>query len=205
MNDAQQRKRLIWIVGAGGALILALLLLPALLPSGGDAPGDIVLRPDEAEPLAGDAPAATGAPVEDDGERGFSLDSGEVWSLIWRLGLVALIVGGAVLGLRWWGRKASSPRSVTGYLRVIDTMALSSGRTLHLVQLGNRVIVVGATAQQLSLLSELSESESAEVLSRSERREESGVAAFADELLKTFRRSDRTALPQRDIAIGSDA
>ena len=200
MNDPRQRNRVMWGAGLGGAVILVLLLLPRLFPS--SAPGDAspVLRPIGAE--AEVAAVQEDAVVEDAADGGFSLGGGELVSLAWRLGLVALVIAVAVLGLRWWGRKASSPRSITGFVRVIDTMALSNGRTLHLVALGGRVIVVGATTQQLTLLSELSAEESDEVLSGASGSEERTVGAFAEELLRSFRGERAPGAVRRSSAIG---
>ena len=200
MNDSRQRSRIIWGAGLGGVVILALLLLPQLFPSGGQNEASPVLRPLSTGSQAAGAEAEPAA--EGPSGTGFSLGGGELVSLAWRLGLVALVIAGAVLALRWWGRKASSPRSITGFVRVIDTMALSNGRTLHLVALGGRVIVVGATTQQLTLLSELSEDESAEVLGEAETQDERSVGAFAEELMRSFRGGAPSRPVRRDSAIG---
>ncbi|MDZ7729043.1 MAG: flagellar biosynthetic protein FliO [Dehalococcoidia bacterium] len=58
--------------------------------------------------------------------------------------------------MRWWAGKSTGPRSSTGFLRVVDTLSVGNGRTIHLVALGERIIVVGATQQSLSYLNELS-------------------------------------------------
>ena len=112
--------------------------------------------------------------------------------LAWRLALVALVIAGAVVGLRWWGRKAMSPRSTTGFVRIVDTLAISNGRTIHLVALGNRVIVVGATAQQLAYLNELTGEESDDVLARLARNDETtNISGFAAEPFQSLRKENR--------------
>ncbi|MCK9520348.1 MAG: flagellar biosynthetic protein FliO, partial [Dehalococcoidia bacterium] len=110
-----------------------------------------------------------------------------------------------IAGLRWWGKRASGPRSVTGFIRVVDTLAISNGRTIHLVALGDRVIAVGATAQQLTLLNELSEEEGARVLAALPQQPQQPIASFAAELFQSMRGTSRPQGKVRDIVIGEDA
>lgn len=70
--------------------------------------------------------------------------------------VVALIYGSA-----WALRRTSVParlaRGGVRPLRVLDTISLGQRRSIHVVRAGNRTLVIGATATQLSLLSELPE------------------------------------------------
>jgi flagellar biogenesis protein FliO len=88
---------------------------------------------------------------------------------------------------------------------VVDTLAISNGRTIHLVALGDRVIAVGATAQQLTLLNELTEEEAATVLTENPRDAEQPLAAFAAELFQSMRRGGRQNRPgSRQTITGDD-
>lgn len=190
MNSEDGRKRILWLAAIGGVLVLAIVFISIAAPEPNAGAGDDVrITPDSA--IEEDSSPTTVDEVGED-RPGFSLSAGGAVSLIWRLGLVALVIAGAVVGLRWWGSKAMAPKSTTGFLRVIDTLAISNGRTIHLVALGDRVIVVGATAQQLAYLNELSGDESDDVLSRLSRNDQTNnVSGFAAELFQSLKRENR--------------
>ena len=192
MNDPKQRKKLMWALAIGGVLIFSLVFITTFAPSAPSNATDPVIHLG-AEPtaVATPTPAATGS--------GFSLGGGQAFSLAWRLALVAIIIAVSIIGLRWWGKKAAGPKSTTGFVRVIDTLAISNGRTIHLVALGDRVIAIGATAQQLSFLNELTPDEAAEVLVRAPSGADQPLAAFATELFQSMKRggmSRRMARPE---------
>lgn len=180
MKDPRSRQRLFWLAGIGGVLLLAVLFVSLAAPSPGGKEAEPVLRP------SADAVTATPTPASGSG---FHLGGQDLFSLAWRLGLVALVIAGSIAGLRWWGKRTSGPRSVTGFLRVVDTLAISNGRSIHLVCLGQRVIAVGATAQQLTLLNELNEEEASEVLAAVPRTGDQPLASFASELFRSMRLS----------------
>ncbi len=202
MNDPRARKRLLWLAAIGGVLLLALLFIALVAPSPGAA-GTPVVRP--AETTAG--ASATPAPEASASQpSGFSLGGGDLISLAWRLGLVALIIGGSIVGLRWWGKRTMGPKSETGFLRVVDTLAIGNGRTIHLVALGERVITIGATAHQVSFLNELTTEESDRVLALAPRGSEQSLSGFAAELFQSFRSESRPGAPSRHRAsLGEDA
>jgi flagellar biogenesis protein FliO len=192
MNSDEGRRRILWLAAIGGVLILAIVFISvaAPKPTSGTAE-DFRITPETVTATdTGAQNAATG--VDTSNAPGFSLSAGGAVSLAWRLALVALVIAGAVVGLRWWGRKAMSPRSTTGFVRIVDTLAISNGRTIHLVALGNRVIVVGATAQQLAYLNELTGEESDDVLARLARNDETtNISGFAAELFQSLRKENR--------------
>jgi flagellar biogenesis protein FliO len=197
LNDPKQRKRILWIGVLAGVLLLSLLFISLAAPSTGSNTNDPVIH------TAGTAAGATATPNASSGGSGFSLDGGQAVSLAWRLGLVAIIIGVSIVGLRWWGKKTSGPRSTTGFLKVVDTLAVGNGRTIHLVALGDRVIAVGATTQQLTLLNELTDDEATQVLALAPRDGDQPLAAFASELFQSMRGSKR--LERHETVIGEDA
>ncbi len=205
MNDSRNRKRLLWLAAIGGVVLLSLLFITLLAPT----PDSVSQSPVIHAPGESTSAGTTTAAVKDGQNAtssGFSLGGGDLVSLALRLGLLAVIIAGSVFGLRWWGRKTTGPKSSTGFLRVVDTLAVGNGRTIHLVALGDRVIAVGATAQQLSYLNELTGEESRRVLDFLHGGQERSLGGFAAELLQSMRRDTRVHLPtQRDSVIGEDA
>jgi flagellar biogenesis protein FliO len=182
------RKKLMWLAVGGGALVIGLLFISVLAPSPhpGETGPDITTGRTAEEAFAG--ATATPATESATSSGGFHPGGGEAVSLIWRLGLVVVIIGGSVMGLRWWGKRVSAPKSQTGYVRVVDTLPISNGRSIHLVALGKRVIAVGATASQMSLLTELDDDESADVLGRLPEASDGPLSNFASELMHSLQR-----------------
>lgn len=201
MNDPKTRKRLTWLAVIAGVMLCALLFVSTFAPSGPSAAQSPVLRPAETSSLTPNQASARDTALDEDSSTGFHLGGGELISLAWRLGLVIIIIAVSIVGLRWWGRKAAGPRSTTGFLRVVDTLAISNGRTIHLVALGDRVIAVGATPHQLTLLNELTAEEAVSVLAESGNTSGQPLSQFAAELLQSMRRTSRHAPPRRSEAV----
>lgn len=183
MPGARSR-RLVWL-SVGCAAILAILLLASSWGGSGGAPSNAAVTPPQ---------ATSAAPGERLATEAFSPQADEVVSLAWRLALAGAVIGAALVGLRWWGRRLATPASQTGMLRILDTVAIGGGRTVHLLEAGERVLVIGATAQQISLLGEVEQSALLPALSR---RSES-PEAFAQSLIAALRSStDRGGEPAR--------
>lgn len=195
MSDPAARKRLTWLVAICGALLVAILFVSLAAPS--PRPASPTLVP--ADPgAAADSAAPAAAP-----EAGFSLGPGDLVSLGWRLGLVALIIAGSIVGLRWWARRMAAPASTTGFLRVVDTLPISSGRTIHLLALGDRVIAIGATPQQITMLEALTPEEAARVLAAADAKNDPlPLGDFAAQLLDSLRRTEQRAA--REPVIGAE-
>lgn len=203
MNEGmQQRRKLMWLLAALGALLVAVVVLSLAAPSPRPVATEPVVRAGDATTVAGDASLVAQEP--EDGSGGFSLGGAGIVSLAWRLGLVVVIIAASVAGLRWWGRRAAAPRSQLGYLRVVDTLPVSGGRAIHLVALGERVIAVGATAQQLSFLAELETGDAAELLARLQAPGESSISGFASELMQSLQRVGQRRTPVQPFVIGED-
>jgi len=185
MNDPAARRRLTWLVAIGGALLIAVLFISFAAPAPRDAVGPTLVPAQDAPPSR-----VEGAP----GGAGFSLGPGDLLSLGWRLALVAAVIGGSIVGVRWWARRMAAPRSATGFLRVVDTLPIASGRTIHLLALGDRVIAIGATAQQITMLEALTPEEAARVLAAAEARSDPlPLGDFAAQLLESLRRRESRA------------
>ncbi len=195
MNDPAARRRLTWIVVIGGVLLVAVLFIASAAP--GAAPAQPQL------PVL-DPAGRQAAPPAESGSA-FSLGPSDLISLGWRLGLVIIVIAGSVVGLRWWARRMAAPRSTTGFLRIVDTLPVGNGRTIHLLALGDRVIAIGATQQQITPLEPLTPEEAARVLAAADApRDPLPIGEFAAHLLESMRRSDRVARTSRDAVIGGD-
>lgn len=198
------------MIGGVAVLLVLMLVSPMLKPSPSASPGSnppsITVdqaygsRIDSNSNSSSNTIATTNGQVPVTETAPFSLGGGEVFSLIWRLGLVLLVLGVCIVGLRWWSKRAAGPRSMTGYLRIVDTLPIQGGRSVHLVAVGERVIVVGATAQQLSYLAELKDEEASDLLAEREVTEQQSVSAFAVQLFQSLRRDDRMAPGQESHA-----
>ncbi len=198
MNDPRNRKRMIWAAAIAGVLLCSLLFISLLAPSTPSASDSPVIRTaDQANFTGGDSTPVAGTSES----TGFNIGGGQAVSLAWRLLLVAIIIAVSIFGLRWWGKKTSGPRSGTGFLRILDTLAISNGRTIHLVAVGDRVIAVGATAQQISFLNELTDDEATHLFESIPKPGDQPMAQFATELFQSMRRKTVRRQPLREDAL----
>ncbi|HEX2922770.1 MAG TPA: flagellar biosynthetic protein FliO [Chloroflexota bacterium] len=117
-----------------------------------------------------------------------------LWDVIVKTALVlALLYGVLWLVKRYYGRTASTPKGAG--IVLIQSTHLGPGRALHLVGVGSRTLLLGATSQQVSLLAELDptdlESEPNSVEGYSFDRylnQASGVAGMLSSRLRELRR-----------------
>ncbi|HYM10973.1 MAG TPA: flagellar biosynthetic protein FliO [Bryobacterales bacterium] len=73
------------------------------------------------------------------------------------------LVLGTLVALLWWVRRmagrggamAGAGSAAGRHLRVIETVDLAPGRSLHLIELGGRGLVVASTPQSCELICEL--------------------------------------------------
>jgi flagellar biosynthetic protein FliO len=75
--------------------------------------------------------------------------------LVIKLALVIVLIYVVLAGLRWLqgGRRQKMTGGAT--IRVLETVGIAPGRALHLVVVGEKTLLIGATDHQLSLLAEL--------------------------------------------------
>ena len=86
----------------------------------------------------------------------------------------------------------------------MDTLAISNGRTIHLVALGDRVIAIGATAQQLTLLNELTEDEANRVFVDAAKPDEQPISQFAAQLFEQMKRTAGRGATRSETVIGRE-
>jgi flagellar protein FliO/FliZ len=75
-------------------------------------------------------------------------------SSLGRLVIGMLIVGALVVGLRWFLKRANRDRGVkaTGSLTVVATTPLAQNRAVHLIRVGDELVLVGSAEQGVTPL-----------------------------------------------------
>lgn len=90
-----------------------------------------------------------------------SADDKPLWISTGELALKLLLVIGlvylALTGLRWLQKSRIQATAGSTTIRVLETTGLAPGRSLHLVVVGEKTLLIGATDHQLSLLAELAD------------------------------------------------
>jgi flagellar biogenesis protein FliO len=76
---------------------------------------------------------------------------GDLGRVLLGLFLVVLVIGALYAGLKRVQR-GRLPGKTSGVVQVRETTQLGPGRNLHLVEIGDRVLLVGATEQGIALL-----------------------------------------------------
>lgn len=149
------------ILGMGAIVVLALVTAAGLTPA---APA-----PSEAK----QAPALTAVEGEDPTrsytlrdyrelaagqEADSSLDwTGTLWGLVAKLILVVMLAYGTIWTLRRYVFRATAPASRGAIVSLLGSLDLSPGRTIYVLEVGTKVVVVGATASQMSPLTEITD------------------------------------------------
>ena len=82
--------------------------------------------------------------------------------LVKLIGVLLLIVASAVIYRRWMNMNPQS--GSTRQLRLLETIRLSPRQALHLISVGDQQLLIGATDQNISLLSPVDSSFGAEIV-----------------------------------------
>ncbi len=86
------------------------------------------------------------------------MSTGLIWDVIWKTAFVLVLLYGVLWAIRRFSWKPMATRRGAG-VSVVHTAQLGPGRSLHLVEIGNKLLLLGATSQQVSLLAELAASD----------------------------------------------
>jgi flagellar biosynthetic protein FliO len=114
--------------------VLALLLL---------APAALAVEPSELPTLTDGGPTTTTVPTSGVADLG---------RVLLGLILVVLVIGVLYAGMKRAQRGKLPGGRASGTVRVVETTQLGPGRNLHLVHVGARVLLVGATEHGITLL-----------------------------------------------------
>lgn len=177
----------------GGALFIAQPFLgggsttaatPTPAPSGTPASAPL-------EPEATVASLATATATPATGPQAIS--SGDLLGIIAKLGLVLVVIVVTLYVLKLVMNRSRGGAGPGGAVRVIDTIGLGNNRAMYLVDVGEKVLVVGGTATQLNLLSELTDPTTLTTLRTPRTSGASVAAASMSDLLR--RTTSRFARP----------
>jgi len=86
------------------------------------------------------------------------LISAMIWGLVWVLKRYGA-KGGLLAALA--GMRSSSGR---GSMRILETLPLAQGRALHLIEIGEKVVIVGATPQSVTLVAVIDDAAEVEAI-----------------------------------------
>lgn len=86
-----------------------------------------------------------------------SMSAGSIAGLLLKVGFVAVLLGGALWLLRRYAGVQTKGAGRTGAITIADTITLAQGRAVYVLDVGDKALLVGGTAQQLSLLAEVTE------------------------------------------------
>lgn len=145
------------VIAVAGALTVLLIkqLSPAVTPPQ-PAPAATETAPAATAYLAEYDTAETplaGADQPADDRSGWEMSLDVVLKLVVVLGLVYL----AMHGLRWLQRHKVNGAPGGTTINVLETTGLAPGRSLHLVVVGEKTLLLGATDHQISVLAELAD------------------------------------------------
>jgi len=141
MTISPQRKIALFLA----ALILVSGALLLILPTGSAPPGEVE---NSVEVASGDASQAAVASPDLGADYGMMLIK-----MIVALGLVCLL---AYAILRWGVGRLAGARLGGEQMRVLGRLAIAPKRTILVVQVGPKFLVLGSSETEISLLSELS-------------------------------------------------
>ncbi len=72
--------------------------------------------------------------------------------LAFNLGLVLLAIWAAVMAMRWYVRRMNGEVGGARQLQVLESRALGPNRSLHLVRLADRAVLLGVTSDRINAL-----------------------------------------------------
>lgn len=115
------------------------------------------------------------------GEGVLSFGGQDWFNLGLRLGLVLLVIWGAIVAMRWYVRRTNGEGGGGGrQLKIVETRSLGPNRSLHLVRIGNRAVLIGVTAERINQLLAIDDPDEVERLTRAvEVAEPGGGATFS--------------------------
>jgi flagellar biosynthetic protein FliO len=96
--------------------------------------------------------------------------------VFFKMGIVVVFIVGAALLLRRW--QGGGWKGVERQVKVVETIHLTPRRAIHLIQVGDRQLLIGATDQAVTLLSEVDD----DALLHVDKEQPLPVGTFADVL-----------------------
>lgn len=94
--------------------------------------------------------------------------AGLLTELVGKVGLAVVLALGAAAAFRWVHRGRASEGGSRARLTVVETAALAQNRTLHLVRIGRRKLLIGSTPNQVVMLADLAQEDLEDVAAEAE-------------------------------------
>lgn len=158
-----------WLLFFAIGAIIILLLGQFIHPSLSSPSGDKTLPPKTQEPQDASTVTSTEdalflAEYDPDDDTFFNTKTDEeqpLWQeggvlalkLILVLGVVYLVMA----GLRWLQKGRQNIDGSGAAIRILETTSLAPGRSMHLIVVGEKTLLIGSTDQQFTLLAELAQ------------------------------------------------
>jgi flagellar protein FliO/FliZ len=191
MNWEGNLKKLLYVLG-----VCLALALPAAAAAYGQAPAkpagqsgaaQAAAAPvNESELLITEGPAA-GAPAAGAGQ-GAVGSAVSVWDFVRMLLVLALVVAAIYLVLRFLRKKAGRRVQENDLIRVMGSRTLAGTRSLHVVEVGRGVYLVGSSDGGVELIAEITDKESLDSLRLKAAEEQTaGRRTFQSALADIFR------------------
>lgn len=132
---------------------------------------------------------------------------GSAGGLVLKFGIVAAILAASLWALRRFTGGGSRAGGKTNAISIADTIMLAQGRALYVVDVGDRAVLIGSTAQQFSPLAEITDPTLLETLRAQPERPAplTGVASRLESAVRGFNSRRQAALAARRAdGTGSD-
>ncbi len=108
--------------------------------------------------------AAAGDNREDGEVRNRSLVTFTVWDFF-RMVFVLVFVAGCIYALVFLLKKASAGRfEESELINIISSKSINTGKTLHIVEVGNQMMIIGVSEESISHISDITDKETYEMI-----------------------------------------
>ena len=121
-------------------------------------------------------------------ERGTTLNTFSVWDFV-RMLLVLAGVLGFIYFIFFLLKKAGNPKIVLdSTIKVLSTQNLESGRSLHLIEIGPQVFLIGSGESSVQLISEITDKETLDTIKLDKSLGNDDNKTFTDTFMGLFKR-----------------
>lgn len=108
--------------------------------------------------IAGDAETGSTGRAEPAGSAGLGFET--AMDVVLKLIVVVGLIFATAKALQYFGGRARGQVGSRALIRVVESRSLAQNQVLHLVEVGDRMLLVGATGSQLTALTEITDRES---------------------------------------------
>lgn len=121
-------------------------------------------------------------------DRGGSLNTFSVWDFVRMLMVLAGVLGFIYL-IFFLLKKAGSPKIVSdSTIKLLSTQNLEAGRSLHLIEIGPQIFLIGSGDSSVQLISEITDQETIDTIKMDESVRNSDNKTFTETFTGLFKR-----------------